>query len=70
MKAILVIDMPSNCDECPCFIYDGVICGALNEELFVNKEEEPIKSKRCPLKPYDEDFIKDAVNDYGRLRNE
>ena len=39
-KAILVIDMPKNCDECT-LNCDG-ICGA---------EQEPVHSIVCPLKP-------------------
>lgn len=40
MKAILVIDMPKECNECRLNI-EG-ICGAT---------EEPIYSIKCPLKP-------------------
>ena len=54
MKAILVIDMPTCCEDCPCLQQDDIICRALNEELFVNRDEEPIKSARCPLKPLPE----------------
>lgn len=55
MKAILILDMPTCCEDCPCMNWasyeDEILCGALGEELFVNEKEEVIKSKRCPLKP-------------------
>ena len=55
MKAILVIDMPTCCEDCPCMNWasyeDEILCGVLGEELFVNDKDEVIKSKRCPLKP-------------------
>lgn len=46
MKAVLVIDMPVNCRECPCF-YDYLHCQA-KMGLNVLGDERP---KGCPLKP-------------------
>lgn len=46
MKAILVIDMPNNCEECPCF-YDWLHCQA-KDGLCVLGDERP---EGCPLKP-------------------
>ena len=45
-KAILVIDMPNNCSECPCF-YDWLRCQA-KDGLNVVGDERP---NGCPLKP-------------------
>lgn len=46
MKAILIIDMPVNCRECPCF-YDYLHCQA-KAGLNVLADKRP---KGCPLKP-------------------
>lgn len=46
MKAILIIDMPVNCIECPCF-YDYLYCQA-KDGVDVLGEERP---RECPLKP-------------------
>lgn len=63
MKAILIIDTPNTCEDCPCMNWasyeDEILCGALGDELFVSDKEEVIKSKRCPLKPLTHDTIKD-----------
>ena len=45
-KAILVIDMPKDCRECPCF-YDWLHCQA-KDGLNVVGDERP---EGCPLKP-------------------
>lgn len=50
-KAILVIDMPSNCSECPCE-YDYLHCKAY-ESLYKKRSSSPNydeKPKWCPLK--------------------
>lgn len=54
MKAILVIDMPKECSECPCF-YDYLCCQAKGG-LNVLGDERP---KECPLKPMPEKKILD-----------
>lgn len=46
MKAILVIDMPKECCECPCF-YDYLHCQA-KDDANVLGDERPYN---CPLKP-------------------
>ena len=46
MKAILAIDMPNKCDECPLF-YDYLRCQA-KEGVNIYGEERP---NNCPLKP-------------------
>lgn len=46
MKAILVIDMPNKCNECPLF-YDYLSCQA-NAEANIYGEKRPYN---CPLRP-------------------
>lgn len=49
MKAILVIDMPSNCLDCPCE-YDYLTCKAIDHRLdYVDADNE--RPSWCPLKP-------------------
>lgn len=79
MKAILIIDMPICCEDCPCMNWasyeDEILCGALGEELFVNDKEEVIKSKRCPLKPmpekkpvsYHDDLFGDVEKNFNNI---
>ena len=66
MKAILVIDMPSNCAECPLCDYEYNECKGKNitPKVWVSDERQPW----CPLKPYDEEFMKEVANDYRRLK--
>lgn len=49
MKAILVIDMPSKCGECPLAYRDmlGVVC-ELNDDGYVKEWKKP---NWCPLRP-------------------
>ena len=46
MKAILVVDMPKNCDKCP--LINGIHCMVTREEI-----EDPWGEieRNCPLKP-------------------
>ena len=50
-KAILIIDMPINCNNCPCFDCgdDRCCCNVLNIDLC--NEDTTIIYKDCPLKP-------------------
>lgn len=62
-KAILVIDMPDECSDCPCFQF-GVdnYCAVTGE---VNYSHDNRKPTDCPLKPapelqdlwYDDDWV-------------
>lgn len=50
MKAVLVIDMPNRCIECPCGCYmrDGTVaCGVID----LGTTEESPRPEWCPLKP-------------------
>lgn len=66
MKAVLVIDMPKDCDECP-LNSDGY-CDALQEYALLNEwvEDAPYYSLKekgdCPLKPIH--ALKSAGKDY------
>ena len=52
-KAILIIDMPNSCDECPVrsFIEYGKWCAG-HDNLYINSY--PVKPDWCPLKPMPE----------------
>ena len=45
MKAILVIDMPESCFDCPC--ESEYLCGLARKELFYEADRKP---EWCPLK--------------------
>ena len=63
-KAILVIDMPKNCDECPCEDRDYPVCCVLNKERKCYAK----RPNWCPLKPIPKrnkyDVEKYAIVDY------
>lgn len=48
MKAILVIDMPNNCYECPCFMDEGWRC---QNKLEIDEDVNDGRPDWCPLKP-------------------
>mgnify|MGYP006356253557 CR=1 FL=1 len=52
MKAILVIEMPSRCIDCPCHFAEmnTVVCG-VNKEQLLTDDIETHKPDWCPLKP-------------------
>lgn len=52
MKAILVIDMPSCCVECPCYDFDLGLCSPKNEITDVDGRHDE-RAEWCPLKPFD-----------------
>ncbi|MBO6262056.1 MAG: hypothetical protein J6N95_05560 [Bacilli bacterium] len=49
MKAVLILDMPSCCNNCPCF--DGMEDRSDCKYLEKNIEDILIIDKDCPLKP-------------------
>lgn len=49
MKAILVIDMPSCCIECPLYDFDTYLCSSEMETTNENRHDE--RMDWCPLKP-------------------
>ena len=52
-KAILVIDMPNSCDECPLFnnYYSDMCCRGLNYRRIDYPYPENVRQNWCPLKP-------------------
>lgn len=52
-KAIVVIDMPESCDECPCFgnAYTDMCCHAMNNRGIDYPYPKDFRQKWCPLKP-------------------
>lgn len=63
-KAILVIDKPKDCRECPCF-YDWLHCQA-KDGLNVVGDEIP---KECPLKPMPKRMLTLAKMSNGEILN-
>ena len=57
MKAILVIDMPKSCDECPLVVNDECM-----------KERKNNKPKACPLRPMPQkrENNEEWLNEYHR----
>ena len=55
-KAILVIDMPNNCDKCPLFFVSArdMCCRALNNKTIDYPYPINYKPNWCPLKPLPE----------------
>lgn len=49
-KAILVIDMPSCCVECPCYDFDLGLCSPKDEITDVDGRHDE-RAEWCPLKP-------------------
>lgn len=50
MKAILVIDVPKDCEHCDCSFDDtdyGLFCSPLKRNIFVRNE----RPSWCPLRP-------------------
>ena len=60
-KAVLVMDMPSKCMECPCRCIEynsrkvRFTCNALNEVLCLRKKDYDLnliqKPENCPIRP-------------------
>lgn len=51
-KAVLVMDMPSSCDKCPCFCghYSDMCCMALNNRAINYPYPKDFRQSWCPLK--------------------
>ena len=64
LKAILVIDKPKECSECPCF-YDYIRCQA-EEDAKVYGEKRPYN---CPLKPMPKRMLTLAKINNGEILN-
>lgn len=57
-KAIVVIDMPNSCDECPLFgsFYSDLCCKALNKRGINYPYPKDFRQDWCPLKPLPEKY--------------
>lgn len=75
MKAVLVIDMPSCCAECPLMLWDaeseyyGACCPTLKEvncvaDSYKENENKGTKPNWCPLKPIPEQMSWGHTADY------
>ena len=56
-KAVLVMDMPSSCDKCPCFCghYSDMCCMALNNRTINYPYPKDFRQRWCPLKELPEE---------------
>ena len=66
-KAILIMDMPDSCSECPAFCWFG--CPLVEDENWMTQNTEKSCTERmsyCPLKPVPEkEYIWDEVDVFG-----
>lgn len=82
-KAILVINMPESCDECPLFgnHYSDLCCKALNNRGINYPYPADFRQDWCPLKPlpekydmectvYDRDYSGDYEHGYNACIDE
>ena len=69
-KAILVIDMPSSCIDCPCHFagMQTVVCGVNKKELLTD-DIETYKPDWCPLKPIPQKKKNAIGTNYQRFVN-
>ena len=64
-KAILVIDMPKSCEDCP-LCYDEINC-ALKGWVVFNDSGQIDRNKKCPLIPVDDWLtIYDLITDISK----
>lgn len=68
MKAILVVDNPNNCYECPCYKKGQTRyeCGAylFNNNRILIIDDLSNKPNDCPLKPMPEEMKKGFTKDF------
>ena len=62
MKAILIIEMPKNCNDCPCAYFDAEYvdadyCGVTADKIKYNAISRP---DWCPLRPLPENMTPSA----------
>ena len=64
-KAILVMDMPESCDNCPLFgnHYSDLCCKGLNNRSINYPCPKDFKQEWCPLKPIPEKRMYYVFND-------
>ena len=63
-KAILVIDMPKSCSECPLFVgyYSDMNCKGLNNRGINYPYPENFRQKWCPLKEAPNKLIHHSID--------
>lgn len=71
-KAILVIDMPHSCDECPLFngYYSDMSCGGLNDKGIDYPYHKDFRQSWCPLKLMPEKIDVPAWDHSIKAKNE
>lgn len=65
MKAVLVIDMPNDCYDCPCYYEERNKC----EVTFENIEDDIERPSWCPLKPLPHKKDIDKTLEFGGYEN-
>lgn len=67
-KAVLVIDMPSCCDECFALEdrFDYPMCLITYEQKGYNFRTREQKMNKCPLKPLPEEDNDEHLSEWGR----
>lgn len=66
MKAVLVIDMPDSCYECPCYDHSDYADGCM---VFIRKTHDidhgTQREKWCPLKPMPNKWYEDGSTSFA-----
>lgn len=62
MKTVLVMDMPENCSQCPCYDSMYEMCSYKYKDV-VDRTERP---NWCPLKPLPEENENEYVLEWSR----
>ena len=64
-KAVLVMDMPSSCDKCPCFCghYSDMCCVGLNNRTIDYPYPKDFRQRWCPLKELPDETHNDEYMD-------
>jgi hypothetical protein len=71
-KAILVIDMPESCDECPlfCGYYSDMYCKGIGNRGINYPYPKDFRQDWCPLKPMPEKIDVPDWDDSIKAKNE
>ena len=59
MKAILIIDIPNSCYDCPCYYEDLGKCEAINKTV---KADYDVRPSWCPLRQMPDKAAKTLLN--------
>lgn len=69
MKAILVLDMPATCTDCPCYDYIHGVCANTHKDCELRIQEKPAWCPARPLPDRKED-LHYPCNEYIQAVNE